>query len=401
MKKKSIKLILLTAKLCVAAVLLAWVLNMAHWNDYVRTAPEFGGKSFSLVSKPQPGQTELAVTEGMLWWKKSTTVQVSQIQPIDETGQLVRRGFKESLRQIDIPLFIGAVILVPISMLIVAWRWWLLLRVQDIRIGLWEITRLTFLGLFFNYVVPGTVGGDLVKAYYVGKHTPKKGVVLLSVFVDRMLGMVELVIMAGVMLLIILASGLETVDKMQKAIIPVVIASGVLVAGFVFLFSSRLRRMFHLQKIYQKLSIAHHIESAGDATLVYRRHYGVLIQAVLVTLVSHICLIGAIAMLGEALQLDTPVYAYFVYIPLIFIIGAIPISPGGVGLVEDLYVAFFRTATICASPILVLALLARFIPVFWSLPGLVVALTGAKLPKADEMQAELEMDSEPDSQGLA
>ena len=109
----------------------------------------------------------------------------------------------------------------------------------------------------------------------------------------------------------------------------------------------------------------------------------------IVTFASHVCFIGAIALLGEALAISLPLWNYFVYVPLIFIIGAIPVSPGGVGVVENLYVAFFATAAVGASPILALALLARFVPIFWSLPGLVVALRGAKLPKADQMQAEL------------
>ncbi len=277
-------------------------------------------------------------------------------------------------------------------MLIVAVRWWLLLRVQNIAVSLWETTRLTFLGMFFNYVVPGTVGGDLVKAYYVSKHTQKKGAVLLSIFVDRMIGMVELVLMAGVMLAILLAAKMETIERMHKAIIPTAVAAVILIGGFAFIFWPGLRRRLHLQKIYQRLPIAHHISSAGEATLVYRKKYSVLLQAVALTLAAHVCLIGAIALLGLALNIDAPVYSYFVYVPLIYIIGAIPISPGGVGLMEDLYVAFFSSALVGASPILVLALLARFIPVFWSLPGLAVALRGAKIPKTDEIEAELELD---------
>ncbi|MCK4277128.1 MAG: hypothetical protein KAX78_11470, partial [Phycisphaerae bacterium] len=64
-------------------------------------------------------------------------------------------------------------------------------------------------------------------------------------------------------------------------------------------------------------------------------------------------------------------------------------SPGGLGVIESLYVKFFAVGAIGASQILPLALLARGIPMFWTLPGLVVAITGSKLPPAAVMEAEL------------
>ena len=45
-------------------------------------------------------------------------------------------------------------------------------------------------------------------------------------------------------------------------------------------------------------------------------------------------------------------------------------------------------------PKLVLALLARLIPVICGLPGMIVAVTGPKLPKTDAMEAELGMAAE-------
>ncbi len=123
---------------------------------------------------------------------------------------------------------------------------------------------------------------------------------------------------------------------------------------------------------------------------VYRSRMGVLLRAICITLGAHVFFVGAIAMVGWSLALDVPWYAYFVYVPLIYIAGAVPITPGGVGLVEGLYQAFFAATLGCpASKVLALALLARLIPMFWGLPGAVVAVTGPKLPKEQDMEAEL------------
>ncbi len=72
-----------------------------------------------------------------------------------------------------------------IGQIITALRWWLLLRSQSIFIGFWAAVRLYFLGWFYNNFMPGAVGGDLLRAWYVTKHTDKKFEAVLSVFVDR------------------------------------------------------------------------------------------------------------------------------------------------------------------------------------------------------------------------
>ena len=61
----------------------------------------------------------------------------------------------------------------------------------------------------------------------------------------------------------------------------------------------------------------------------------------------------------------------------------------GLGVAETFYVAFLTPAGAAASEILALAVVARLIPMILSLPGVVVAVRGPKLPTAEKVQAEL------------
>ena len=103
---------------------------------------------------------------------------------------------------------------------------WYLLAMQGVTISLWESIRLTFLGHFFNFVVPGSVGGDLVKAWYINQHAQHVGVVLVTIFVDRLMGLFEMVILAGVMVSLVLAVGAETFERMQKPLLAIGILAG-------------------------------------------------------------------------------------------------------------------------------------------------------------------------------
>lgn len=379
------KRIFLAVKLLIAMALLVWVLSKTHLHDYVVVQEEYGGGSWT-VQQALPNT--FAVRRGSLWWAETREIPRDHVASYGE-GQLQRKGLYSSIAEMRKGLALLAVLGFPLSLVIGGWRFWYLLRVQEIHITLWESVRLTYLGQFFNQVIPGTMGGDLVKAWYVHRHTDRTATVLLTIFVDRVMGLVELVLMSGVMLLVVLGGKIEPWEKLQTA----AMALGILTAGMLCMFalvlSARLRRLLHLQKLWSKTRIAHHITAAGQAVRVLRARPGVLLAALGQTVLAHIFFIGAIALLGISLRLDLPAYRYFVFLPLIYILGAVPISPGGVGLVERLYLAFLQTPAVGASEVVALAMLARIVPALWALPGLIVAVRGPRLPDAEDMEAEL------------
>lgn len=392
MKKKHRKTLLLAVKLTVAAVLLVLVFGQVHWNDYVKDAAD--KTTYGVLDRfPPEGQVErVLVARGWLSEQQWRPVGDFERVSTDSNGIIIYRrpGFATTLGNIDKVLLAVAASGFLLSLLSIAVRWWYLLRVIDVRIGLWEVGRLTFLGQFFNAVVPGTVGGDLVKAYYVAKHTPHKAGVLVSVFVDRVMGLAMMGALSAVVLLIVVWRGLISYEQARIPAITIVVVLCLVVGAGTFLLSARLRQALHLQRLYQRLAIAHHISAAGKAAMSYRHSAGKLGMALLMTLAAQAFFFGAIALLGVALGRDQPLapwYEFFVYVPLIYIIGAIPITPGGVGVVEGAYLTFFAASPV--SQVLALALLARLFPIFWSLPGLIVAITGPRLPKAEEIEAEL------------
>jgi uncharacterized membrane protein YbhN (UPF0104 family) len=62
---------------------------------------------------------------------------------------------------------LAVVILLAIQPAVTAWRWNLFLRAQAIGIPYLQDFGLTMIGLSFNVAIPGAVGGDLIKGYYV------------------------------------------------------------------------------------------------------------------------------------------------------------------------------------------------------------------------------------------
>lgn len=79
-------------------------------------------------------------------------------------------------------------------------RWRALLVLAGAKISLARAVQLQTTALFFNVVIPGNVGGDVVKALYVARDSEpsKRTTILLIVFVERLIGLAGLVFVASI-----------------------------------------------------------------------------------------------------------------------------------------------------------------------------------------------------------
>jgi uncharacterized membrane protein YbhN (UPF0104 family) len=72
---------------------------------------------------------------------------------------------------------------------------------------------------------------------------------------------------------------------------------------------------------------------------------------------------------------------YFVFFPISWLLGTIPLTPGGVGVVEWSVRVMFEGAQVTTNHASALALAQRVLWIVGSLPGAVIHLMGAHLPK--------------------
>jgi len=88
-----------------------------------------------------------------------------------------------------------------INVILTAIRWKLILDIKSsTKIPILSAIKLTWIGLFFNTVLPGAVTGDLVKLLYardIDKNFSKT-FLLLSVFMDRVIGLLGLLSLMGI-----------------------------------------------------------------------------------------------------------------------------------------------------------------------------------------------------------
>ena len=109
----------------------------------------------------------------------------------------VSPGFLTYLRNLNLGLFGCGALLYFLTISVTAARWHWLLRANDLRVSYCEALRFTWIGYFFNNLIPGQTGGDVAKAVYIMKHCHStKLPALVSVLVDRALGLISLLLLS-------------------------------------------------------------------------------------------------------------------------------------------------------------------------------------------------------------
>ncbi len=75
------------------------------------------------------------------------------------------------------------------------WKVILDLKQERTRLSFLELLRVYLIGYFFSNILPSTVGGDLVRAYYVGKKIDNQPFSAAAVFLERFSGIVVLFVL--------------------------------------------------------------------------------------------------------------------------------------------------------------------------------------------------------------
>jgi uncharacterized protein (TIRG00374 family) len=282
------------------------------------------------------------------------------------------------------PWFFGGIVAAFIaSQAILASRWWLLLRTQGIHIEILAAIRLHFLGLFYNNAMPGSVGGDLIRAWYVTKHTDKKFAAVLSIFVDRFIGLCSSLMMAGFCYFVLLRDvHLETSQKASSGILKWAVLAIAVLTGLVAVFPAG-RKL--LVKAYQQgVEFA---KKLWTAVVLYGRNPLTILAAFGLTFILQSMVITGFWLIGRQIGIEASAKYYFVFFPLTWGIGAIPVSVGGAGLVEGgLVVLFKEIAKVPASLGLAIALCQRAVWIVAALPGAYIHWTGKHLPKEQQIE---------------
>ncbi len=182
-------------------------------------------------------------------------------------------------------------------------------------------------------VIPGSVGGDVIKAYYVGTRVPKRRAhALTTILMDRFLGLLSLLTLgaAGVCWNAPLILTNKVMTTLATFVVMGFLGSCLFLIAAVF-FSSQLTGL--LRRFVERVPLAHHAVKSCEALEAFRANPGVLAIGVLMSLPSHlIACLGMRVAMGMVGAGEMPLERFLLIVPLGLISTVIPLSPGGVGI---------------------------------------------------------------------
>lgn len=235
----------------------------------------------------------------------------TQWQPVEAAIQ----GLAWSHWTVALAIYLG-------SQVASGWRWAELGRPLGFNFSRLRYMQLYFEGMFFNLCLPSSIGGDVLKAYWLAPNTAGRVLAACTVLADRAVGVVALSVIG----VTALAARTGSLSLAATLLLGLGLLAAALVAVSIGLriwkwFAGFLRANSRAAGLAEKLMPYH------DRPEVLRRSvgWGMVVQGLNVL---------AVAEIGRAMGLGIPLGAYCIAVPTVALLTSLPVSIGGVGVRE-------------------------------------------------------------------
>jgi uncharacterized protein (TIRG00374 family) len=212
-------------------------------------------------------------------------------------------------------------------------RWLWLLRRARVSISSRQVLRLHLIGIFFNGLLPGGTGGDLVKGYYLlrGRDSVEGSAALGTMVVDRFAGLFGLLLLGVTANLWSRELLRESPLLAAQAMTYLGITVGIALLSGVF-FSPWKPRW--LQKAAEPGSEKKFWKGFLASLVAFRDAPRVFVGVTLLSAAVHFGLVVVYALCARALEVGLPFSGHAYVVPTLTLLNGIPLSPAGLGIGE-------------------------------------------------------------------
>jgi len=262
--------------------------------------------------------------------------------------------------------------LMTLNVVMSAWRWYKLNAVQGINLSYRDTLLATYVGLTFNNLFLGSVGGDLIRVNYLFKRMPQQKIAgTVSVLADRICGLIGVFSMLCALGLIfqsffdrsIYLSSFLTLCIWLSLTLFLFIGMAILV--------SKLNLVDKIQNKFTSAKLAELIQ----VIRIYKKSSLIVIECIITSMLIQVLLAYIIATIGVALSFNAvPFLSYTIANLITQLTSLIPISPGGLGVGE---MAFAKSIVQLSGRIDAYAtiyLAYRILTMVFSAPGVLIFL---------------------------
>lgn len=268
----------------------------------------------------------------------------------------------------------AAVLLVLVDRVLMAYRWIVLLYTLDPadRPPLADILRIFFVSTFLGTFLP-SVGGDAVRAYGIANLNVRGGDAVASVFMDRMLGIASLFLMAlaGLTLARDLASNWVIIASLG-------LAAAACLVTLLLVFSQRADVVMSMILTRLPAAVRHAGQRVLESIQRYAAHHAQLTKVLVCSAAVQALRILQAYYLGRSLGIEASLGTYFAFLPLILLVMLLPVTVSGLGTGQAAFLWFFARVGVSAAAAFALSMLFIGLGIVGNLPGGILYAWGPK-----------------------
>lgn len=266
--------------------------------------------------------------------------------------------------------WLAALGLLVVTQVVGSVRWRLFASAMRFTHSLPRMTSYAFVGNFFNLVLPTSMGGDVIRAWYLDGKSGRKLAAFASVFLDRLNGLLVLLVMACT------AVVLSPVPLPAWIPLSIAVIAGGGVLGISALALAERWGRLPAKRVRQLQTMLHLLKEPRT-----------LIAATLLSIFVQVSSVAIVWLIGLGLQMPVPTAYYWIMVPMVSLLTLLPVSINGMGVREGGVVLFLAPLGVEHGIALTLAFLWFLVYAAASMIGGVVYLAGA-FPKPETAAAE-------------
>ena len=246
---------------------------------------------------------------------------------------------------------LAALLLLSFALILVSViKWRAFLERLGIQASIPHLFRLYLVGYFVNLFMPSSIGGDVVRSIYVGAHVDKVRAVSATIL-ERYTGLLAMVFMS--LIAVFFAPQITT----QVRTLTFVVGFGTFIVTAALL-TGQLVRLSKMLRITDKIHTK--LERLQDGLQWGLSDRALLVKAAVLSLSFHLLTIVNTAVVAHAVGWSAiPWSDLLVVVPLILLVGAIPISPQGLGIQEGAFLFFLHSVGATSGQALAIGLVLR------------------------------------------
>jgi glycosyltransferase 2 family protein len=232
---------------------------------------------------------------------------------------------------------------------------------------LYRLIQSCIIASFFRQFLPSTIGGDAIRAYDSWKMGASKTVAVSTLAVDRVFGLVILLLFAVIAILF----SPRVLPEIPLLPMWIALGAGCLFSLLLLIFLPGARLFRPLASIVERLPrpIGDVVNMLSGSLVGFRGQPGLMLRSLGLSFLLQLNVVFFYVLIGTALGLSVPLLAYFIFVPLATIVMMLPVSINAIGLREAVFVVLLGAFGVSMAEALAFAWLEYGLFLFYGLVG--------------------------------